>query len=138
MQAAGLPKLIENKQTAAIGQACFNLTPEEKLELADVAENKVDKYGDAFGDDSETPDRTVEKPVSEEVSKTALNGAQVTSMQGIIQAVASEQLPAEAAKLLLTEAFPAMSVDAISRMVKSAEKFTPAAPEQKPKPVSGS
>jgi hypothetical protein len=35
MQAAGLPKMIENKQIASIGQASFNLSPEEKLSLED-------------------------------------------------------------------------------------------------------
>ena len=64
----------------------------------------------------------------EDVAQTALNGAQVASMQEIIIGVSARQLPAEAAVILLRSAFPMVPDADIRAMVNSAAAFTPAVP----------
>ena len=59
------------------------------------------------------------------VQATALNGAQVTSLQGIAQAVADNQLPYETALELVMVAFPNIDRETAERMLKPAEAFTP-------------
>ena len=59
------------------------------------------------------------------VQATALNGAQVTSLQGIAQAVADETLPYETALELVQIAFPTIDKATAERMLKPADTFTP-------------
>lgn len=63
-----------------------------------------------------------------DVSKTALNGAQVTSLQGMLQAVASGQLPGATAAVAIRLAFPGFEAEDIEEMVNAASAFTPSAP----------
>lgn len=72
---------------------------------------------------------------AETVQDTALNGAQVTSLQQIIQAVALGQLPAASALAMIEVAFPGVDKAKIKLMVAAAEKFTPE-PIEKPAPVA--
>jgi hypothetical protein len=65
----------------------------------------------------------------EDVAQTALNGAQVASMQEIIVAVSARQVPSEAAIILLRSAFPMVPDADIQRMVASAAAFTPVQPQ---------
>lgn len=81
----------------------------------------------------------VTPPVSTDASTiadTAMNGAQVTSLVSIITQVATKQLPEEAAVELIHSAFPALSMENIRKMVRSAVSFEPSAPEQ-PAPADG-
>jgi SPP1 family phage portal protein len=59
------------------------------------------------------------------VQATALNGAQVTSLQGIAQAVADNQLPFETAMELVQIAFPTIDMATAERMLRPADEFTP-------------
>lgn len=67
----------------------------------------------------------VEMPAGEAVEATALNGAQVTSLQAIIQSVSDGLLPAIAAKEMIRTAFPTVPFQQVERMVNSASQFTP-------------
>jgi len=58
--------------------------------------------------------------VTEDVQATALNGAQIASLQGIVTAVAAGELPATAAEILITQAFPSFPAAEVKRLVASA------------------
>jgi SPP1 family phage portal protein len=60
------------------------------------------------------------------VQATALNGAQVTSLQGIAQSLANGELPYQTAIELVMIAFPTISRDTAERMMKPADNFAPA------------
>lgn len=60
------------------------------------------------------------------VADTALNGAQVTALQGVVQAVADGHLPRDAAKILIRKAFPTFNDEEVGKMIDDAEAFTPA------------
>lgn len=65
------------------------------------------------------------------VQDTALNGAQVTSLQEIVASVAAKQLPAESAKAMILAAFPRLTPETVNAIVDPAASFTPAlTPEQ--------
>lgn len=78
--------------------------------------------GEVVEIDSET--EAAPAPV-EDVAQTALNGAQVASMQEIIVAVSARQLPAEAAMIMLKSAFPMVPESDVKAMVASAAAFPP-------------
>ena len=84
--------------------------------------------GEVVEIDAVAPAADVAAAPVEDVAQTALNGAQVASMQEIIIAVSSRQLPEEAAIILLRSAFPMVPDADIRAMVGSAASFTPAAP----------
>ena len=62
-----------------------------------------------------------------QIQDTALNGAQISSLQEVISAVSQKLLPAGAAIEMLTIAFPSISPEAAKRMVDSASAFQPGA-----------
>jgi HK97 family phage portal protein len=64
-----------------------------------------------------------------EVAKTALNGAQITALQGIVMSVALGELPYEAALQLIINGFPAIGEDAAKSILDSVKNFTPATAE---------
>lgn len=65
------------------------------------------------------------------VQDTALNGAQVAALQGVVQSVSDGLLAPEAAKIVIARAFPAFSEADVARMVDAA------ASERRPRPVDG-
>lgn len=69
-------------------------------------------------------------PVTDSVQSQALNGVQVTALQGILLAVSQKDLPAEAAGILIKNAYPSIQPDDVSKMVKSAAS-NPVEKEQK-------
>lgn len=72
-----------------------------------------------------------QKSINEELKQTSLNGAQVTALQGMIEAVAAGTLPAEAAEILILEAFPALDPAKVKRLVALASKVkTGGTPEE--------
>jgi hypothetical protein len=76
------------------------------------------------------------KAPAEDVQATALNGAQVTSLVGIVDKLALGQLPSDGAKALIQAAFPAMPLALVETMISSMEGFVPkpAAEESIPAP----
>jgi HK97 family phage portal protein len=60
-----------------------------------------------------------------DVQDTALNGAQIVSLQAIVQSVADGTLPAEAAKGLLAAAFPAFTPEKIDAILAPLNGFSP-------------
>jgi hypothetical protein len=68
-------------------------------------------------------------PESEPVQATALNGAQIQSLQGIVVAVVNKELPAESAVQLIMVGFPAIS-EAVARKI-----IEPLATFEKPTPT---
>lgn len=66
--------------------------------------------------------------VSGDVQTTALNGAQVTSLQGIVQSVALRQLPAESAVQMIMAAFPTLDRERVEAMVLPAAGMPAPAP----------
>jgi hypothetical protein len=70
----------------------------------------------------------VDIPPEDDVQALALNGAQVSSLQGIIESVALGQLPGTAARGIIKAAFPAIPQADVDAMVSSAEGFMPRPP----------
>jgi hypothetical protein len=62
-----------------------------------------------------------------DVQQTALNGAQVASLQEIVTAVATGQMPPDTARALIAAAFPLLSADQVGAMIGPLSGFTPAA-----------
>jgi phage-related protein (TIGR01555 family) len=60
-------------------------------------------------------DETAEPATS--IADEAMNGAQVTSLQGIVTAAAANQLPVETAREIIKSAFPTMPDDRLQRML---------------------
>lgn len=80
--------------------------------------------GDTMVDD--TPEFNLgEEPTSssEEIQALALNGAQVTSMQQLVQAVAEGTMPLETAKAVISAAFPALTETEISAITNPLKNF---------------
>ena len=75
-------------------------------------------------DPNQTPDTAAATGV-ETVQDTALNGAQMASLQQIIQAVAMGQMPEVAAMALIEVSLPGVDLDKIKKMVSDAASFTP-------------
>lgn len=63
------------------------------------------------------------QPVEEDIQGAALNGAQVTSLQGIIQSVAEGMLPVDTARALIRSAFPAIPESDIDDMINGVDGF---------------
>ena len=76
--------------------------------------------------DTENSPEQIQPDTAPEPADAALNGAQVTALQGIVQNVAANLLPEEAAIELILAGFPAINRDKAVRMVNSAAKFEPA------------
>lgn len=60
-----------------------------------------------------------------DVQKTALNGAQVTALQGVVESVARGELPLEAAREVILASFPIAPAD-VDKMLAPLRNFTPA------------
>jgi Phage portal protein len=69
------------------------------------------------------------------VQDTAMNGAQVTSLQTMLTAVANNQLPAETARAAISAAFPALSDAEIDAMIKPLLAFEPESPQPETPPA---
>lgn len=69
------------------------------------------------------------------VQATALNGAQVVSLQALLQAAADGSLPVDTVRAALRAAFPLLSEQEISAMISPLLKFEPTKPEPVPAPV---
>lgn len=61
----------------------------------------------------------------ESIQDKALDGAQVASLNAIVQSVASGMLPADAAELMIAGAFPTISAEDAKKMIAAAASFTP-------------
>lgn len=59
------------------------------------------------------------------VADTALNGAQITSLAELIMSITNNQLPGEAAKILIQVGFPSFTSEQVQKMVDSAVSFRP-------------
>jgi HK97 family phage portal protein len=70
-------------------------------------------------------------PAVTDVQATALNGAQVTALQTIVQSVADGLMPAQSAIEMLTTAFPSLTAEEARRIIGPATNFKPA-----PRPVA--
>lgn len=66
-----------------------------------------------------------------------MNGAQVTSLQGILLAVSEGKLPKEAAKAAIGAAFPLLEPAEINGMVDPIEVKPPVLPPPSPAPPPG-
>ena len=71
------------------------------------------------------------------VQQTALNGAQVVSLQQLLQAAADGTLPIDTVRAAIRAAFPLLSESEISDMISPLLEFEPNKPEPAPLPVDG-
>ncbi len=85
---------------------------------ADAAAPPVDGSGNAASPDA--------------VQSAALNGTQITALQGIIDAVTGETMAPETAVLLILACFPTLDPDVVQQMVDTAAAFEPVEPELPP------
>ncbi|WP_440221846.1 phage portal protein [Dokdonella sp. MW10] len=68
------------------------------------------------------------------VQATALNGAQVTSLQGLLQAAADGTMPLSTVRATIAAAFPLLTAAEIDAMIVPLEGFVPTAPTDTPAP----
>lgn len=71
------------------------------------------------------------------VQATALNGAQVTALQAIVQSVADGQLPPASAVQMIANAFPAMGTAVAEAIVSPSINFKPTPPSKGADPSGG-
>jgi hypothetical protein len=69
---------------------------------------------------------------STNVQAQAMNGAQVTSLQGLIVAAASGEIPAETARAAIMAAFPLLDPAQVDAMINPLASFEPATPPTEP------
>lgn len=67
-------------------------------------------------------------PVSDDLAKTALNGAQITGLLAILTAASTGQIPAESVPAIVGAAFPTLTADQIAEIVEPLQGFKPAPP----------
>jgi hypothetical protein len=67
-----------------------------------------------------------------DVQATALNGTQITSLQGIVDSVATGALPPESGHALIAAAFPTLSEEQINAMLDPLKNFEPKKPDPPP------
>lgn len=67
-----------------------------------------------------------------DVQSAAMNGAQVTSLQGLITAAANGEIPVETARAAIAAAFPLLTSEQIDAMIKPLASFEPEEPEDPP------
>lgn len=65
----------------------------------------------------------------QDVQATALNGAQVTALNALLQAVADGQLPGESASAAIAASYPTLTPEQIAAMVDPLKGFEPTKPE---------
>lgn len=65
-------------------------------------------------------------PAVSDVQATALNGAQVVSLQEIVSAAASGTIPTETARAIIAAAFPALTTEQVAAIIKPLTGFKPA------------
>lgn len=65
---------------------------------------------------------------SDNIQATAMNGAQVTSLQGLIVAAANGEIPAETARAAIQAAFPLLTSEQIDAMTAPLASFEPETP----------
>ena len=118
LRACGAPMLTVDEARSAIGYEIRGGTSDEML---------IPSSSIPLGAmDSASPDAVdpLAAPVTD-VQATVLNGAQITALQQIVQAVADGMLPGDTAQALISVAFPSLTPDQISKIVKPASDFTP-------------
>ena len=80
---------------------------------------------DIIGSETIAGEEATQEAPSENVQAAALNGAQVSSMQAIVQNVADGLLPASSAIELILISFPTTDRSTVERMIGAANSFTP-------------
>lgn len=108
---------------AEFRESILGLPPETEYESPDMPSDIVD----IPEGDSQMPTA----PAGEVVADTALNGAQITSLKEIIEAVATGGMPAETAIQVIIAAFPAIGEVAARKIIAPLQGFTPT-PETPP------
>lgn len=66
------------------------------------------------------------------VASAALNGAQITSLQGIVTSVVAGQLPEASARAMIAAAFPVLTSEQIDAILSPLANFTPDEPDPAP------
>jgi HK97 family phage portal protein len=77
---------------------------------------------------------SAEAAAAGDVQATALNGAQIQALAGIIKQVADGELPLDSAKALAASAFPLIPAEEIEKIFAPLANFTPAQPAESVSP----
>lgn len=119
--ACGAPMLTVDEARAAVGyEQIGGISSELLLPTSSIPVG-------AGSVDGNTPTDSIISPVGTggDVQSLVLNGAQISSLQQIVQAVADGMLPGDTAAALIAVAFPALTESQISKIIKPAQNFTP-------------
>lgn len=73
-------------------------------------------------------------PGGEDIQKSVLNGAQITSVVALVTSVAAEEMPPESAKAIIAVGFPDLSEAEINAIIDPLKTFTA---KPKPAPIIG-
>lgn len=104
--------------------------PAEESDETDDQSIDAESEGDSLVAEATTnPETETEPEAGKEVAALALNGAQITSLQGIVQAVSDGTLPEDTAKVLIRKAFPTFTDQDIADMLDPTKNFNPEVPQ---------
>ncbi len=98
--------------------------------IAAKTETKPNQTASVSESSSSKPAAEESTIATEDVQKTALNGAQLQAVNDAVAKVSAKQLSPEAAKQMLYIALPATEKSQIDAMIDAAANFTPAVEEQ--------
>jgi HK97 family phage portal protein len=114
---------VDGGDTVYRQQQDFSLSA---LSKRDASENPFQTSG--TGTAAPTPETVADGTT--DVQATALNGAQVTALQMLLDAVAAGNLPPETARAAIAAAFPLIPKDEIDQMIDPLVDFEPAEPAE--------
>ena len=100
------------------------------MELEDYSAPNADPFATPAvpqpAEETEQPEQVTETPAA---TVEPLNGAQVTSLVGVIAEVTGGKMPLESAKAIIQAAFPAISEETLRAIISPLEGFKPALSE---------
>jgi hypothetical protein len=118
------------RRTQALGLADRDISAEDYAQL--VAEQEMGRASMLLGDIDDPIDGDP-LPVDADLAATAMNGAQVGSLVGVLELIATGSLTDEAAVLLITNSYPTILADDARQIVAGViRKAAPPAPSTPP------
>lgn len=120
--------------------AARKLAERRLKDLVDFASPKAGEappvaVDDAVSIDIDQLDEATEPMLSDEaadVQDTALNGAQIQSLEGIVKSVSAREMAPEAAKIVIRKSFPTISESEVAALVDAAAAYEPGPRQEKP------
>lgn len=102
----------------------------DRLDI-DLDELKKDDTKSETGQDDLTDDEQAVVAETEQIAKTALNGAQIASLLSIVSQIVTGQLPFDTGRAVIEASFPTLTTEQIDAILDPAKNFKPVALSRK-------